>query len=165
MWHHQPLKVAPATGCKLLVVLNSVPVLNYSLIFVLVHPGAQTIQTSRDIYALCSKSKSPLSDIQIRMWQKCSMTPFHPHIPFFFPRRRALKGDMAFARVSPWHGGWVQLEVNMCSCTWELAHVPRSHSAARRLPNFVQSAQHGVHTKLKGKCQVLFILASVKANT
>lgn len=79
---------------------------------------------------LCSIPKLSLPAIQIRMWQKCALTPLHPHTPFFFPRKRALKGDVAFAQVSSWHGGWLWWEADTCSCTWELANVPRSGSVA-----------------------------------
>lgn len=85
---------------------------------------------------LCSKPKLSLSEIQIRMWQKCTINLFCLQISFFFLNRRTVNGDEAFAQITLWHRGCIWLEVNMCNCTQELAHVPRSHSEAHGLPYF-----------------------------
>lgn len=156
--------VAPESGpnyrVKFPVVLNSLPVLNYSLIFVLVHLGAQAIQTSRDMHF----AANPSLHFQIfrSEVQYDSSPPTHP---IFLHKEKSTKGRHAFCssltlarRLSTAGGEYVQLHLGAGICP----KVPQCSTWAALT---VQSAQYGVHTKLKGKCQVLFILASVKTNT
>lgn len=121
MWQHEPLKLVLAVGCKFSIhtKLDILPTC------MLVHPRSPDHTQTSGV----STPKSSLAVIQIWMWQKCTLTPFHPHTPFSFPRKKAQRGDMAFAQGSSWHGGSIRWEVNEFRCTWELANVPRSRSA------------------------------------
>lgn len=153
MWQHEPLKLVLAVGCKFSIhtKLDILPTC------MLVHPRSPDHTQTSGV----STPKSSLAVIQIGMWQKCALTPFHPHTPFSQGKKH--RGDT-----------WLSLKAHLGTEAayggrWMSSDAPGSWQMSRGLAvqnmqsNVIQSAWHGVHTKLKGKCQFFLILTKIKA--
>lgn len=158
MWHHEPLKLALAVGCKFSIYANLH--IFHALLVCWSAPGAQTIHRPLGLaYPSLPFQLSRSGCGRNALWLLSTHTPHFPSQGKKHWGETWLLLKSHLGMEARYGGRWIRAAA---SGSWRMSQVLAVQHVQG---SFVQLARHGVHTKLKGKCQFLLILARIKTNT